>query len=469
MLSEPAAEEQHPPGPACSRPALGPSIAPVFAHAAGAAAIDAPVWLVAYGAGVVVLLVAVSLRSRLVAGTRPRGHPRDRPQPAGPGPGDGPDRHDRRPAARRGWRAAGPALGVGALVVVTVAALAGPPAPGANLAPPAVLGVAWVGLPLACVVAGDVVGWLDPFGALARALPGGRRARPAAAADPGTAPPRGPAWTAPALLAVWAWWGLAHHDARDPRALGALLLAHTAGAVAGARRWGPAWLRRGEVLGALSAAARRLRRAEPDGDEAPTAALVAVGLGALAFDLFGGTRAWVDLAGTASGWDRTAVATGCLAVAVAAAGFVVAATRRLAAVCAGTAGAAPRAAGAATLAWAAVAAGVLLAHGLTLLLVEGQLALALASDPLGRGWDLLGTARWTIDHSPLAPGWAAAIQLAAVVGGGGAGVALTARALDAERAGGLGAAAALRTLWATGAVLAATTALGAAVLAADLG
>ena len=97
MLSEPAAEEQHPPGPACSRPALGPSIAPVFAHAAGAAAIDAPVWLVAYGAGVVVLLVAVSLRSRLVAGTRPRGHPRDRPQPAGPGPGDGPDRHDRRP------------------------------------------------------------------------------------------------------------------------------------------------------------------------------------------------------------------------------------------------------------------------------------------------------------------------------------------------------------------------------------
>src|SRR5690606_41321369 len=109
MLSEPAAEEQHPPGPACSRPALGRSIAPVFAHAAGAAAIDAPVWLVAYGAGVVVLLVAVSLRSRLVAGTRPRGHPRDRPQPALPGPGDGPARHDPRPAGPLARRGAAPA------------------------------------------------------------------------------------------------------------------------------------------------------------------------------------------------------------------------------------------------------------------------------------------------------------------------------------------------------------------------
>src|SRR5690606_39402070 len=106
------------------------------------------------------------------------------------------------------------------------------------------------------------------------------------------------------------------------------------------------------------------------------------------------------LAGTASGWDRTAVATGYLAVAVAAAGFVVAATRRLAAVCAGTAGAAPRAAGAATLAWAAVAAGVLLAHGLTPLLVAGQLAPALASDPPGRGWDLLGTAPCAADPPP---------------------------------------------------------------------
>src|SRR5690606_41248527 len=90
MLSEPAAEEQHPPGPACSRPALGRSIAPVFAHAAGAAAIDAPVWLVAYGAGVVVLLGAVSLPPRPVPGARPRGPPPGRPHPAGPAPGPRP-------------------------------------------------------------------------------------------------------------------------------------------------------------------------------------------------------------------------------------------------------------------------------------------------------------------------------------------------------------------------------------------
>jgi hypothetical protein len=36
------------------------------------------------------------------------------------------------------------------------------------------------------------------------------------------------------------------------------------------------------------------------------------------------------------------------------------------------------------------------AHYLTYLLVAGQLVIPLASDPLGRGWDLLGTARYQV-------------------------------------------------------------------------
>jgi hypothetical protein len=36
------------------------------------------------------------------------------------------------------------------------------------------------------------------------------------------------------------------------------------------------------------------------------------------------------------------------------------------------------------------------AHYLTYLLITGQVVIPLASDPLGRGWDLLGTARYQV-------------------------------------------------------------------------
>ena len=111
------------------------------------------------------------------------------------------------------------------------------------------------------------------------------------------------------FLGAFTWWALAYHDGRDPRALGWFLVAYTAAATAGGVAWGARWVRAGEGFAGLSSGLAATRRAA--GGSGPAAvvvgALVAVWLGGLAFDLFSGTRAWVDLAGAAQrvGTHRT--------------------------------------------------------------------------------------------------------------------------------------------------------------------
>ncbi len=447
-------------------PRACPSLAAMLAHAGGAATIDAPVWLLAYGAAALLLLVTVTLRGRMLAeGTDPAV---EKPR-VEPGIDDGgiderrvePDVDELRAGegdrgttvGRRLARFAGQVAGVGLLMVVVAAALFGPAASAANLAPSTVLSLWWVGLPLACIVLGDVMGWLDPFGTLARPLAGTRS---------GTRAPRA---TAAALLAIWAWWVLAYHDGRDPRALGWFLVVYTLAAVGGAVVWGRPWLRRGEAFGALSSTLARTRSPGRHPALVTSAALVAVWLGATAFDLFSGTRAWVDLAATSTGWARTARATGCLAAGIGLAWLVVVGTGRLAGG-AGAGGAAHRVREAAVRAWSAVTAGVFVGHGIPLLLLDGQFAVSLASDPFGRGWDVFETASRTIDYSPLSPGLVGVAQLTASIGGAVVGVVAAVRLLRSHAcpAGRV----ALRALWVVGVAMAVAAAAGVAVLSADL-
>jgi hypothetical protein len=169
----------------------------MLAHTGGAAALDVPTWLLAYGAAAVVLVVTAGLRGRLVVDTArwDRGEP-DRTADDDHAPGGG--RHGAG-AARVGrvvWRV----LGLGTLGLVVAAALVGPEASAANLAPSSVLVVWWVGLPLACAVAGDVMAWLDPFGTLTRAAS-------RALGRSGTAPAaRVTALTAAAFLGAFTLW-----------------------------------------------------------------------------------------------------------------------------------------------------------------------------------------------------------------------------------------------------------------------
>jgi hypothetical protein len=64
------------------------------------------------------------------------------------------------------------------------------------------------------------------------------------------------------------------------------------------------------------------------------------------------------------------------------------------------------------------------AHYITLILFEGQLMIASISDPLGRGWNLFGTAGYQANFTWLSPTSVWWIQASALVGGHVIGVAL---------------------------------------------
>jgi len=57
------------------------------------------------------------------------------------------------------------------------------------------------------------------------------------------------------------------------------------------------------------------------------------------------------------------------------------------------------------------------AHYFSLLVFETQTTVALASDPFGRGWDLLGTVDWAPDYAALSPAAIAWVQVLAIVAG----------------------------------------------------
>jgi hypothetical protein len=64
-----------------------------------------------------------------------------------------------------------------------------------------------------------------------------------------------------------------------------------------------------------------------------------------------------------------------------------------------------------------IAAGYAIAHYFSLLLLDGQLTLILASDPLDRGWNLFGTAANAVDLAAVSPRTISLVQVIAIVGG----------------------------------------------------
>lgn len=361
----------------------------MFAHSVGGGALPAPPWLLSYIGAALVLGTAASLRA-----TWPRG--RGLATPA-----------TQAPAAPRAG--VGHGLGLLLLAAVLVAAVIGPDSNAANIAPTAVLVVWWVGLPLACLLVGDLARAISPFVAL-HAL--ARRVRPSAA-DTGTvAPP----WTAAAFLAAFSWYFLAYHRPGSPRSLALLLVLYTAAAVLGGLRWGRGWLVTGEGFAGLSAAVARIGLRRPSGPApAGTAPLMVVWLGGTAFDAFAGTPFWVNVLGTSQEWTRTLLNTVGLAwlTAIVAGAYLL--IVRLAERSEDEAvGAAPLGT-AFGIALVPLATGWFLAHDLTLLLFEGQNFYALLSDPLGKGWDLFGTFNHTIDYRVVQAGWVRWSQLGLLV------------------------------------------------------
>ncbi|MFP5256970.1 MAG: hypothetical protein ACLGI8_14095 [Acidimicrobiia bacterium] len=381
---------------------------PAAAHQVGNGAMPAPPWLLAYLGAFAVLATALVLRSAW-----------PRARFAGPWSEEeataGASSAAVRPIPPPPPVGVGNVVGIGLLALVILAAVVGPDTGAANIAPVAVLVVWWVGLPLAALVAGDVMRAMNPFVGVVRLLERARRAAPARA-------DAAPTWVPAAFLFAFVWFFVAYHRPGSPRALAAFLGLYCLAAVGAGLRWGTRWLATGEGFGALSAAVSTVAPIRRSPAPAGTAALMVVWLGSVVFDAFASTPFWEDVVVGATGWDRTLRSTAGLVwlTAVVAGlylGALVVADRWAA-----------RRPGEARLgvldlrarmgvALVPVALAWFVAHDLTLLLFEGQNFVALLSDPVGRGWDLVGTISQTVDYGLPQAGWVPWVQVTAVVGG----------------------------------------------------
>ncbi|MCL4291076.1 MAG: fenitrothion hydrolase [Thermoleophilia bacterium] len=334
--------------------------------------------------------------------------------------------------------------GVFLLAVLVWAGLFGVQSTADNAVPTFVYVTFWIGLVPVSVLAGDVFRAFNPWRAIGRAgswaasrLAGERLGSPL------PYPGRLGRWPAVAGLVAFAWLELISPNGTEPRTVAAAALAYTAVTILGMGVYGvEPWLARGEAFSAYFGAFARFapieRRGRQLGLRPPlaglpgleplpgTVALLAVMIGSVTFDGFQETDPWSSLGPRlSSGFDAVGASPG-LADELAA-GFGLAAAIAIIAgfFMLGVAGA--RAVGGDTgtralgrlfahslVPIALVYAG---AHYLTFLLFQGQALGRLVSDPAGRGWDLFGTAGWTIDYGLIGATTTWYVQVSLVVAG----------------------------------------------------
>jgi hypothetical protein len=288
------------------------------------------------------------------------------------------------------------AVSVCVFVVLIAAGLFGTQDPLRNLMPAFVWIAWWIGFTYLTALVGDLWSVLNPWKALYPAgLRGLRRELPAAVG----------VWPAAALLLAFAWIEIVWEGNAVPANIAWLALGYSALTGAGMFVFGrEAWLKRGEVFTVYFGFLARLAPLEVGANNVlslrpPAAGLldsrststsqaffVIVMLATVTFDGLRETPLW---AVSDSAW--TAATTAGLLLAPCVLALVIFG------VCALMGDASP---GellrlfVPTLLPIALAYHV--AHYLSYLLVAGQVVIPLASDPLGRGWDLLGTARYQI-------------------------------------------------------------------------
>ncbi|HEU5489750.1 MAG TPA: hypothetical protein VFU84_03070 [Gaiellaceae bacterium] len=341
------------------------------------------------------------------------------------------------------------AFSVALLVLTLATALFGTTIELLNFAPTFVYVIFWLGIPLLSILLGNVWSVLSPWRALADFTVwllelGGREARPVLE------------WTGrmgryPAAVALFSFVALelAHPRPAYPRTLGIATALYTYWALAGMAVYGrDAWTRFGEGFAvAFSLLARIAPFAVLDGrvvlrwpftglagaDRIPgTLVFVAVLLGSTSFDGFSRSSTWVDLvaelrAELASSSQRTVdLATtllnlGGLTFFVAA----ILATYLAAVAAAERLGKVDRSlVPDFVLPMVPIAAAYLIAHYFTLFLIQGQFIVTLISDPFGKGWDLFGTADFAPNLAIVSPETTWYVQVAALVVGHVAGLAI---------------------------------------------
>jgi hypothetical protein len=341
------------------------------------------------------------------------------------------------------------ALSVALFGLVWASALFGDTDPFRNLAPTWVYVVFWLGVPLLSVLLGNVWRALSPWRAMADAFVwirerGGGEASPLA-----EYPERAGRWPGAVVLFAFVSLELAYSDPSSPRALAFAIALYTYLALFGMAAFGrDTWERTGEGfavlfgllarLAPLHVAEGRIRLRWPftglaGAERIPgTVAFVAVMLGSVLFDGYSRTSTWqnwmtdieapylVDhpnlgellVTGASLGGLLTAV-------------LLVALAYRGACALSRSSVNAPRSLVPDFLrSLLPIAFVYVVAHYVSLFLVQGQFAVPLLSDPLGRGWNLIGTAHVVPDLTVLSPNTTWYVQVGALTAGHVAGLAV---------------------------------------------
>jgi hypothetical protein len=333
-------------------------------------------------------------------------------------------------------------LSVAVFALVWASALFGDTDPFQNLAPTWVYVIFWLGVPALSVVLGNVWRALSPWRALADGFVwawelGGQEARPLAAY-----PARLGRWPAAVMLFAFASLELAYADPASPRALAFAIALYTYIALFGMAAFGrEAWERSGEAfavlfglfarIAPLHVVEGRIRLRWPftglaGAERIPgSLAFVAVMLGSVLFDGYSRTTTWQDLAARVEEpyiIDRPGV--GELLVTLLNLGgllggvlLVALAYEAACAVARWTVNAPRSLVGDFVRSLVPIAFVYVVAHYFSLFVVQGQFAIPLLSDPLGRGWDLFGTAGVVPDLTVLAPNTTWYVQVGALIAG----------------------------------------------------
>lgn len=339
------------------------------------------------------------------------------------------------------------ALSAGLFALVLAAALAGDTDPFRNLAPTWIYVIFWLGVPFLSAVVGDVWRVLSPWRAIADAAVwawerSGREARPLAAY-----PERLGRWPAAVLLFAFAVLELAYSDPSNPRALAFATALYSYmtwfGFVAFGRE---RWSERGEAFAVLFGLFARIApfvaregrlvlrwplTGLAGSESVPgTVAFLAVMLGTVGFDGFSRASTWQNLLADVEGpyvLENPGLAdllvSGVNLVGLLAFVALVAGAYLLACAAARSMVGAPRSlVPDFLLGLVPIAFVYLVAHYFSLFVIQGQFAIPLLSDPLGKGWDLLGTAGYLPNLAPLSPNTTWYVQVGSLVAGHVAGL-----------------------------------------------
>jgi len=344
------------------------------------------------------------------------------------------------------------AIGVALFVLVVLAGLTGSQTSTNNIAPTFVYVVFWVGLAVASLLFGDVFKAFNPWRSIARAVAAiaskaGSEQLPA----PMTYPVWLGRWPAAAGILAFAWVELVYSGRGDPSNLAVLALAYAAVQFVGMSLYGiETWNRYGDAFGVYFGLFARMsplhwergtlhRRTALGGlttlDAVPgTVALLCTMIGTTSFDGFQGGPLWGEVAPRMTdslhdiGFGQAAALEIAFTIGLITVVAFVAGLYRL-----GVWG--MRNAGASRLSTdelgarfvhtlVPIALAYVVAHYFSLLAYQGQAMLYLASDPLGSGANVFGSASTTIDYTWISANAIWYVQVAALVLGHVAGLIL---------------------------------------------